>query len=165
MSFWHVKSAGMSFVPGARQRETGIPGYEPACASGETGCAKLIRKDDAMQATFDHLEFRLGARDAFTLSQAATAAITVVCGSVWVTQDGLACDHVLKTGDTLRVAGDELVLLSALTPSQVNVMAPRRLPGVATRTLRWLMAIYLRRARSAALRASARRSRTLGAVY
>ena len=117
-----------------------------------------------MQAVFNHLEFHLGARDAFAIDRAAAAAITVLCGSIWVTQDGKLADHVLKAGQTLKVSGDAAILVSALTPAQVSVDAPARRPAVEARArgawrmlFRKIGAAYLRGFRGVAARAAKRR--------
>ena len=97
-----------------------------------------------MQAVFEQLEFRLGSRDVISVTRAAAAAITVMAGSVWVTQDGNARDHVLLRGQTLRVSGNALLVVAALAPAQVSISAPQRTHGPATRLARRLGAWYLR---------------------
>lgn len=100
-----------------------------------------------MQAVFEQLEFRLGAHDVVSVQRAATAAITVLTGSVWVTQEGSARDHVLLRGQTLRIDGDAPLVVAALAPAQVSISGPREPRGIARRWGRWVAAWYLRRTR------------------
>ena len=72
-----------------------------------------------MQAVFNHLDFFLNIQETFSLKHAARTAVTVKRGSVWVTQDGNREDYVLEAGQSLRIAGDETVIVSALRASEV----------------------------------------------
>lgn len=100
-----------------------------------------------MHAVFEQLEFRLASRDVVSVRRAASAAITVLTGSVWVTQEGSARDHVLLRGQTLRVDGDERLVVAALAPSQVSISGPRRPRGAMARWARDAAAWTLRRSR------------------
>jgi Protein of unknown function (DUF2917) len=100
-----------------------------------------------MQAVFEQLEFRLGARDVVSVRRAAAAAITVLTGSVWVTQEGNARDHVLLRGQTLRVEGNAALMVAALAPAQVSISAARQARPNAARWRRSIAAWYLRRSR------------------
>jgi hypothetical protein len=112
-----------------------------------------------MQAVFEHLEFRLASHDVLSLKRAATAAITVIKGSVWITQDGSLLDHVLLSGQTMRVEGDASLVVAALSAAQVSIAAPRRGHGAgghAIRIGRSLVAWYLRLSRRARWNVAAR---------
>lgn len=95
-----------------------------------------------MQAVFNHLDFFLNIQETFSLKHAARTAVTVKRGSVWVTQDGNREDYVLEAGQSLRIAGDETVIVSALSASEVALdEVPQR--GWVQRLGRNLMARYL----------------------
>lgn len=110
-----------------------------------------------MQAVFNHLDFFLNMQETFSLKNAARTAVTVKRGSVWVTQDGKLEDHVLLAGQTLRIHGNETVIVSALRASEVALdERPRR--ALPARTLRNFFAAYLRWVRSRAARGRMARS-------
>lgn len=109
-----------------------------------------------MQAVFEQLEFRLQSRDVVSVKRAAAAAITVLTGSVWVTQDGNARDHVLLRGQTLRVRGNGSLVVAALAPAQVAISAPPHPHGPLTRLARHLAAWYLRVSRRLAAAGAAK---------
>ncbi len=111
-----------------------------------------------MQAVFNHLEFRLGAHDGLALDHAAAAAITVISGNVWVTQDGRHTDHVLLAGQTMRVRGNAALWLSALSPARLSVDAGLAQGGSLRRLGRNLLARYLWLARRGGGRMSQRSS-------
>jgi hypothetical protein len=96
-----------------------------------------------MQAVFTHLDFFLNVQETFSLQRAARTAVTVKRGTVWVTQDGRREDHVLRAGQTLRIDGDEMVIVSALGPAEVALDEGRR-RGPVERVWRRLAAAYLR---------------------
>ncbi len=96
-----------------------------------------------MQAAFNHLEFRLGAQGGLALDHAAAAAITVISGNVWITQDGRYADHVLEAGQTLKVRGNAALWLSALSPARLSVDAGVSKGGMLRRLGRNLLARYL----------------------
>ncbi len=108
-----------------------------------------------MQAVFNHLDFFLNIQETFSLKHAARTAVTVKRGSVWVTQDGNREDYVLEAGQSLRIAGDETVIVSALRASEVALdEMPRR--GWLHRAGRSLLTVYLRGGRHAMARARLR---------
>ena len=108
-----------------------------------------------MQAVFNHLDFFLNIPETFSLTHAARTAMTVKRGSVWVTQDGNREDYVLEAGQSLRITGDETVIVSALRASEVALdEMPQR--GRAQRFGRSLLTIYLRWGRHAMARARRR---------
>lgn len=104
-----------------------------------------------MQAVFNHLDFFLNFQETFSLQRAARTAVTVKRGSVWVTQDGRREDVVLVAGQTLRIDGDEMVIVSALGPAEVALDEGRR-RGPLERAWRGLLAGYLRGFRRSAAR-------------
>ena len=97
-----------------------------------------------MQAVFNHLEFRLGAQEGFALDHAAAAAIRVIKGNVWITQDGMAADHVVGAGQSFKVDGNAGLWLSALSPARLSIDAARHPPALPRRLLRRAQAWYLR---------------------
>ena len=103
-----------------------------------------------MQAVFNHLDFFLNIQETFSLKHAARTAVTVKRGTVWVTQDGKREDHVLQAGQTLRIDGDETVIVSALSASEIELDEGRR-RGLAERIGRGLKAAYLHLYRSPAV--------------
>ena len=104
-----------------------------------------------MQAVFNHLDFFLNMQETFSLKHAARTAVTVKRGTVWVTQDGNLKDHVLQAGQTMRIQGNETVIVSALRASELALdESPRR--SLAERTWRTFFAAYLRWARSRSAR-------------
>ncbi len=115
-----------------------------------------------MQAVITHLDFFLNVQESFSLRHAARGAVSVKRGSVWLTQDGNPEDYVLEAGQSLRIAGDETVIVSALRASEVVLDGlPQR--GWAQRLGRSLLALYLRWGRHAIVRAR-RRQYTPGFV-
>lgn len=114
-----------------------------------------------MQAVFNHLEFRLGHNQVFALSRAASAAITVIKGSVWITQDGDLNDHILGAWQSLRVCGDAQVVVAAMSPARVSVDAPRPPRALAARLARRAMAWYLKAARRSRATMPRQRARLL----
>ena len=58
---------------------------------------------------------RLRDRDFLRLRGARGAAIEVVRGRVWITEDGRSEDRFLNHGDRYRISGDGLVLVEAET--------------------------------------------------
>ena len=96
-----------------------------------------------MQAVFSHLDFFLNLQESVSLKRAAHTAVTVKRGSVWVTQDGNREDYVLEAGQTLRIDGDETVIVSALRASEVALDEGRR-RGPVTRWGRNLLTRYMR---------------------
>ena len=103
-----------------------------------------------MQAVFNHLDFFLNMQESFSLKRAARTAVTVKRGSVWVTQDGKPEDHVLQAGQTLRIHGDETVIVSALSASEIELDEGCR-RGVVEQFWRKLKAAYLHLYRSPAV--------------
>ena len=103
-----------------------------------------------MQAVFNHLDFFLNMQESFSLKRAARTAVTVKHGSVWVTQDGKLEDHVLQAGQTLRIHGDETVIVSALSAAEIELDEGHR-RGLVERTWRGLKAAYLHLYRSPAV--------------
>ncbi|EAU63745.1 DUF2917 domain-containing protein [Stigmatella aurantiaca] len=51
------------------------------------------------------------------------AGFSLLCheGSVWLTREGDACDHVLKAGEALRVEGPGLVVVQALGAARFSL--------------------------------------------
>ena len=117
-----------------------------------------------MQAVFSHLDFFLNFQETFSLQRAARTAVTVKRGSVWVTQDGRREDVVLVAGQTLRIDGDQTVIVSALGPAEVALDEGRR-RGPLMRTWRALLAFYLRGFRSPAARRRLALARGRGLAY
>ena len=108
-----------------------------------------------MQAVFGHLDFFLNLQESVSLKRAAHTAVTVKRGSVWVTQDGNREDYVLEAGQSLRITGDETVIVSALRTSEVALdEMPQR--SWLHRAGRSLLTVYLRRGRHAMARARLR---------
>jgi hypothetical protein len=105
-----------------------------------------------MQAVFQSLDLSLGGNQSLVLSRAATAAILVETGSVWVTRAGDRRDHVLSQGQRLTVDNEGAVVLMALGGARVGVAAARPARGAVTRFLRGLHALYLRAMRRLANR-------------
>ena len=103
-----------------------------------------------MQAVFNHLDFFLNMQESFSLKRAARTAVTVKRGSVWVTQDGKPEDHVLQAGQTLRIHGDETVIVSALSASEIELDEGHR-RSLVERAWRSLKAAYLHLYRSPAV--------------
>ena len=65
---------------------------------------------------------KLKYRDFVRLAQARGAAIEVLAGRVWITEDGRGGDAFLSPGGHYRVWGDGLVLVGAETAvSEVSV--------------------------------------------
>ena len=110
-----------------------------------------------MQAVITHLDFFLNIQESFSLRHAARGAVSVKRGSVWLTQDGNPEDYVLEAGQSLRIAGDATVIVSALSASEVVLDGlPRR--GWAQRVGRSLLAAYVRWGRQAMARARRRQN-------
>ncbi len=112
-----------------------------------------------MQAIFNHLEFRIGHNEVVAIDRAASALITALKGSVWITQDGDAVDHVLSAGESYRVGGDAQVVVAALTVASVSIDRARSARGPVARIGRSAMALYLRLARRLDRRPDAGRTR------
>jgi hypothetical protein len=65
---------------------------------------------------------RLNDRDFLRLRRARGAAIEVLDGRVWITEDGRAADSFIGSGGRYRVRGDGLVLVGAESASEVRVL-------------------------------------------
>lgn len=110
-----------------------------------------------MQAVFNELEFRLGARDILRLDRAAGGAILVLRGCAWVTREGERTDHVLCAGQSLPLGGAGKLFVSAIEEARLAVRAGAPLAGArhgsyARRIARNLKAAYLRVLRGMARR-------------
>ena len=65
---------------------------------------------------------RLDHKDFLRLRGARGAAIEVLDGRVWITEDGRAADSFVGSGGRYRVRGDGLVLVGAERSSRVRVL-------------------------------------------
>lgn len=65
---------------------------------------------------------RLKDRDFLRLRGARGAAIEVLDGRVWITEDGRAADSFVGSGARYRVRGDGLVLVGAERASELRVL-------------------------------------------
>lgn len=69
------------------------------------------------------------------LTRRGVAGLCVLClsGRLWVTETGLAVDHILRSGEHCMVGGTGLVVVEALCDSalvQIRTMVgPESLPG------------------------------------
>lgn len=96
-----------------------------------------------MRAGFTHLDFLLDNHQSFTFSRAGQAALHVQQGRVWVTQDGNREDYVVEAGQTLRIKGEEPVVVSALAETRLS-LDQRQCRKALERVGRALKAAYLR---------------------
>lgn len=64
---------------------------------------------------------RMKDREFMRLRGARGAAIEVLDGRVWITEDGRHADSFVGSGERYRVAGDGLVLVGAERPSALRV--------------------------------------------
>jgi hypothetical protein len=65
---------------------------------------------------------RLAKGELHTLDQdSATQEITVRSGSFWVTREGEGKDHLLKTGESLRVSTEGMTVMEALQAGEVEL--------------------------------------------
>lgn len=82
------------------------------------------------------------------LQNAQGAAIEVLDGKVWITEDGRAADRFLEAGRSYRVAGPGLVVVGAETPTHfARVEVRRREPFLRSLLSRFLQAWHAERTR------------------
>ena len=67
------------------------------------------------------------------------AAIEVLDGKVWITEDGRAADRFLEAGRSYRVAGQGLVVIGAETPTHFARVEVRKRGPVLKSFLRQLL--------------------------
>ena len=78
------------------------------------------------------------------LDDARGLTLRVVCGSVWITEEGSIADVCLAAGESFTVTRDAMTIVAAFRPSpfaRVRIEgAPAAEPGVAERMRGWCMA-------------------------
>lgn len=100
-----------------------------------------------MQATFHTAELSLHKGQTLELGAMARGVITGLAGAVWLTRDGDLNDRVLQPGQSLTVARDDHVLISAFGEARLRVEQKELRHSDAARLGRNLLALYLRLAR------------------
>src|SRR5688572_23294687 len=80
--------------------------------------------------------------DFLRLHGAQGAAIEVLDGKVWITEDGRQGDRFLEAGRSYRIASPGLVVVGAETPTHFARVEVRRRPGVLSAFVRKLLEYY-----------------------
>jgi hypothetical protein len=73
----------------------------------------------------------LATNRSIVLHDAGRAEIVCSRGRIWITEDPLRNDIVLKAGESHVLRADGLAFVTALVPSAVWLREPLRLPGPA----------------------------------
>lgn len=76
-----------------------------------------------MNACPDRLTLLLGECDLLTLADAIGSVVTVRSGSVWITQEREAVDHVVRAGERFRIDRGGRTVLQAFGEAEVSVGA------------------------------------------
>ncbi len=76
------------------------------------------------------------------LQGAKGAAIEVLDGKVWITEDGRRADRFLEAGRSYRVAGEGLVVVGAETKTHFARVEVRRSPAGVVALFRKLVGYY-----------------------
>ena len=82
----------------------------------------------------------LGSEKSVRVKAGTAVEITCVAGVLWVTQEGDPRDLFLAPGESLRLAGRGLTIVTALEPSFVRLVEGARIglaSGAWPRALRW----------------------------
>ena len=74
-----------------------------------------------MQLSLKQPTFQLAPGEVVTLDDAQGTRIVARVGTVWVTEEGDARDHVIGPGDALVVARPGRTLVQALKPSWISI--------------------------------------------
>lgn len=77
--------------------------------------------------------------------------VRVVCGRVWLTEEGSLRDAFLETGEEVSLDTRGLAVIETLGAARIQLVEPVRMSntarGVARRLTRWLTALWLRQYR------------------
>jgi hypothetical protein len=82
-----------------------------------------------MNADSTTLTRQLAKGEILRLPQAAGSAVACLQGSLWVTEDADPLDHVLESGQCLRLQRPGTTLVMALAPTRLRVTPARARPG------------------------------------
>ena len=77
--------------------------------------------------------------------------VRVVCGRVWLTEEGSPRDAFLATGEEASLDTRGLAVIETLSPARIQLVEPvsvsKTMRSAARRSARWLMALWLRQYR------------------
>jgi len=79
-----------------------------------------------MKIDFGPSSFNLARDGVLLLHEAAGARVVCVAGALWLTQEGQEADIILEAGQSMRVTGPGLTLVTALRGSELKVIEPGR---------------------------------------
>lgn len=75
-----------------------------------------------MEVDLQYACTRIAPRQPLRLTDAKDAAVMVIWGQVWITQEGDSEDHIVRTGETKRLDRNGLTLIQALEDAAVSIM-------------------------------------------
>lgn len=77
--------------------------------------------------------------------------VRVVCGRVWLTEEGSLRDAFLGTGEEVALDTRGLAVIETLGAARIQLVPPvsisKTVHGAARRVMRWLLALWLRQYR------------------
>ncbi len=79
-----------------------------------------------MKARLHTSQFSLARNEVFTLESARGHVLRCLEGALWLTTVDLPGDHILQTGDCFTIAGRAQIVIEALEPARVTLVAPAK---------------------------------------
>jgi hypothetical protein len=118
MRFIHAEDASISFAAGSPEGEDS---WIRLAIEGIVHAAGASSKETAMQQHLRSPELALQAGQVLTLDDARGVRIQPRTGTVWITQEGSALDHIVGPGDAIVVARNGRTVVQALQNAWITI--------------------------------------------